>query len=110
VLGNILGGRGILEYRLLGGLDGTWETDLFYQNIYGNFQVMLFVVELFFWGRSSIDFLLEFTDTNSTSLQGSYLIEGEVSFVLKPNNLFYKKGLAIIIRSRFTRVINRSEE
>jgi hypothetical protein len=38
------------------------------------------------------------------------LVEGGVSFVLKPNNLFRKKGLAIIIRSRLTRVINRSEE
>jgi hypothetical protein len=67
-------------------------------------------VELFFWDYSSIDFLLELTDTNSTSLQGGYLVEGEISFMLKPNNLFYKKGLAIIIRSRLTRVINRSEE
>jgi hypothetical protein len=67
-------------------------------------------VELFFWDYSSIDFLLELTDTNSTSLQGGYLVEGEISFMLKPNDLFYKKGLAIIIRSRLTRVINRSEE
>jgi hypothetical protein len=71
---------------------------------------MLLVVELFFWGRSSIDFLLEFINTNSTSLQGSYLVESRVSFVPKPNDLFYKKGLAIIIRSRLTGIINRSEE
>jgi hypothetical protein len=71
---------------------------------------MLLVVELFFWGRGSIDFLLEFTNTNSTSLQGGYLVEGGVSFVLKPDDLFRKKGLAIIIRSRLTGVINRSEE
>jgi hypothetical protein len=71
---------------------------------------MLLVVELFFWGRGSIDFLLELTDTNSTSLQGGYLVEGGVSFILKPDDLFCRKGLAIIIRSRFIRVINRSEE
>jgi hypothetical protein len=68
MLGSILGGRGILEYRLLGGLDSTWEADLFYQSIYRSFQVMLLVVELFFWGYSFINFLLELTDTNSTSL------------------------------------------
>jgi hypothetical protein len=33
-----------------------------------------------------------------------------VSFVLKPNDLFRRKGLVIIIRSRFTGVVNRSEE
>jgi hypothetical protein len=33
-----------------------------------------------------------------------------VSFVLKPNNLFRREGLAIIIRSKLTGVINRSEE
>jgi hypothetical protein len=47
---------------------------------------------------------------NNTSLQGDYLVESGISFVPKPNNLFYRKGLAIIIRSRLTRVINRSEE
>jgi hypothetical protein len=67
-------------------------------------------VELFFWGYGSIDFLLELTNTNSTSLQGGYLVEGGISFVLKPNDLFYRKGLAIIIRSRLTGIINRSEE
>jgi hypothetical protein len=30
--------------------------------------------------------------------------------MLKPNDLFRKKGLAIIIRSKLIRVINRSEE
>jgi hypothetical protein len=71
---------------------------------------MLLVVELFFWGYNSIDFLLELTDTNSISLQSGYLVENGMSFVLKPNNLFRKKGLVIIIRSRLTRIINRSEE
>jgi hypothetical protein len=33
-----------------------------------------------------------------------------MSFVLKPDNLFRKESLAIIIRNRFTRVVNRSEE
>jgi hypothetical protein len=47
---------------------------------------------------------------NSTSLQDNYLVEGGVSFVPKLNNLFRREGLAIIIRSRLTRVINRSEE
>jgi hypothetical protein len=71
---------------------------------------MLLVIKLFFWGCGSVDFLLELINTNSTSLQSGYLVEGEVNFVLKPNNLFYKKDLAIIIRNRFTRIINRSEE
>jgi hypothetical protein len=30
--------------------------------------------------------------------------------VLKPNNLFHREGLAIIIRSKLIRVINRLEE
>jgi hypothetical protein len=71
---------------------------------------MFLVVELFFWGCGFIDFLLELTNTNSTSLQDGYLVEGGVSFVPKPDNLFRKKGLVIIIRSRLTGVINRSEE
>jgi hypothetical protein len=71
---------------------------------------MLLVMELFFWNYSSTDFLLELTDTNSTSLQGSYLVEGGVSFMPKPDDLFYKEGLVIIIRSRLTGVVNRSEE
>jgi hypothetical protein len=71
---------------------------------------MFLVIELFFWGYSSIDFLLELTDTNNISLQNNYLVESGISFVPKPNNLFRKKGLAIIIRSRLTKVINRSEE
>jgi hypothetical protein len=33
-----------------------------------------------------------------------------MSFVLKPDNLFRRKGLAIIIRNKFTRVINKSKE
>jgi hypothetical protein len=33
-----------------------------------------------------------------------------MSFMLKPDNLFCKKGLVIIIRSKFIKVINRSEE
>jgi hypothetical protein len=71
---------------------------------------MFLVVELFFWGCNFVNFLLELTDTNNTSLQGGYLVESGVSFVPKPNNLFRKESLAIIIRSRLTRVINRSEE
>jgi hypothetical protein len=71
---------------------------------------MLLVIELFFWGRGSINFLLELTDTNNTSLQSGYLVKGGISFVPKPDNLFYKKGLAIIIYSKLTGVINRSEE
>jgi hypothetical protein len=47
---------------------------------------------------------------NNTSLQGGYLVEGRISFVPKPDNLFHREGLAIIIRSRLTRIINRSEE
>jgi hypothetical protein len=38
------------------------------------------------------------------------LVEGGVSFVPKPNNLFYREGLAIIIRSKLTGVVNRLEE
>ena len=71
---------------------------------------MLLIVELLFGGRGPIDFLLEFTNTSSSSLQGVYSVKGRVSFAPKPDDLLYREGLAIIICSGLVGVVNRSKE